>query len=176
MSEVGQALDAVREMKTRAFGQVLTFLYSGALLAQRHPDRMPRRCAARLAEMTAAVLRRAADLRLSRPRALFSTNGLSRLAERRSDPARRSPSRRANLASRSSAGGSPARQARGSYLPNPARVMTHCNVSGELVAVAQCCRRVGQRIFRGRHGNPALPAGRALDCLGACSSGRCRCR
>ena len=40
ISEVEQALDAVREMKTRAFGQVLAFLYSGALLAQRdtHSD------------------------------------------------------------------------------------------------------------------------------------------
>ena len=27
----------MREMKTRAFGQVLAFLYSGALLAQRDP-------------------------------------------------------------------------------------------------------------------------------------------
>ena len=32
--EVSHALAAVREMKTRAFGQVLTFLYAGALLAQ----------------------------------------------------------------------------------------------------------------------------------------------
>src|SRR5918999_626286 len=33
---ISQAVDAVREMRTRAFGQVLTFLYSGALLAQNH--------------------------------------------------------------------------------------------------------------------------------------------
>ena len=33
ITQVAQALDAVRQMKTRAFGQVLTFLYSGALLA-----------------------------------------------------------------------------------------------------------------------------------------------
>src|SRR5512147_918070 len=36
VTEVGQALDAVREMKTRAFGQVLTFLYSAALVAQHY--------------------------------------------------------------------------------------------------------------------------------------------
>ena len=36
VTEVAQALDAVRDMKTRAFGQVLTFLYSGALVAQNY--------------------------------------------------------------------------------------------------------------------------------------------
>jgi len=30
IDQVSQAIGAVREMKTRAFGQVLTFLYSGA--------------------------------------------------------------------------------------------------------------------------------------------------
>ncbi len=45
VSEVGQALEAVRAMKTRAFGQVLAFLYSAALLAQRHPDKDAKRCA-----------------------------------------------------------------------------------------------------------------------------------
>ena len=38
IDHVGQAIDAVREMKTRAFGQVLTFLYSGALLAREYHD------------------------------------------------------------------------------------------------------------------------------------------
>ena len=33
ITQVAQAIDAVRQMKTRAFGQVLTFLYRGALLA-----------------------------------------------------------------------------------------------------------------------------------------------
>jgi methylthioribose-1-phosphate isomerase len=36
VKDASQAIDAVREMKTRAFGQVLTFLYSGALLAQNY--------------------------------------------------------------------------------------------------------------------------------------------
>ena len=36
VAEVAQALDAVREMKTRAYGQVLTFLYSNALVAQQY--------------------------------------------------------------------------------------------------------------------------------------------
>jgi methylthioribose-1-phosphate isomerase len=32
--DVSEALGAVRSMKSRAFGQVLTFIYSGALVAQ----------------------------------------------------------------------------------------------------------------------------------------------
>jgi hypothetical protein len=52
VSAVSQAIDAVRDMKTRAFGQVLTFLYSGALVAQNHvqDDVDALRC--RVAEMT----------------------------------------------------------------------------------------------------------------------------
>ncbi len=34
VTEVGEAIEAVRDMKTRAFGQVLTLLYSAALLAR----------------------------------------------------------------------------------------------------------------------------------------------
>ncbi len=41
--EVEQALDAVRAMKTRAFGQVLTFLYSGALAGCNEHARQERR-------------------------------------------------------------------------------------------------------------------------------------
>src|SRR5688572_13124635 len=50
--EVEQALDAVRAMKTRAFGQVLTFLYSGALVAERHGRGDVVALRRRLAEMT----------------------------------------------------------------------------------------------------------------------------
>ncbi|MGB7950082.1 MAG: hypothetical protein WCH75_20550, partial [Candidatus Binatia bacterium] len=41
INQVSQAIEAVRDMKTRAFGQVLTFLYSGALLAQQIQDSDP---------------------------------------------------------------------------------------------------------------------------------------
>ena len=34
VNEVSQALSAVKEMKTRAFGQVLTFFYAAALVAR----------------------------------------------------------------------------------------------------------------------------------------------
>jgi methylthioribose-1-phosphate isomerase len=36
VNHVSQAINAVPEMKTRAFGQVLTFLYSAALVAQNY--------------------------------------------------------------------------------------------------------------------------------------------
>ena len=52
VNEVGQALDAVREMKTRAFGQVLTFLYSGALLAQQYEGEEVAALRQTLAQMT----------------------------------------------------------------------------------------------------------------------------
>jgi hypothetical protein len=41
-------------------------------------------------------------------------------------------------------------------LSDPARVLTHCNVSGELVAIAQYCRSMGKK-------SPSLPQGPALS-------------
>ena len=143
ISEVEQALDAVREMKTRAFGQVLAFLYSGALLAQRdtHSDAAALRGVHRRND--AAILRRPADLRFSRPRVLSSTSG-SAIARRRRRRRDYRAGRRANSASRSCTCGIARARRAAAILPNPARVMTHCNVSGELVAVAQCCRELGK--------------------------------
>mgnify|MGYP001618921533 CR=1 FL=1 len=50
--EVAQALDAVREMKTRAFGQVLTLLYSGGLVARDYQGGDPEGLREKLAQMT----------------------------------------------------------------------------------------------------------------------------
>src|ERR1700756_968715 len=52
VTEIPQALAAVREMKTRAFGQVLTFFYSGALLAQEYPGKEPEPLRQALARLT----------------------------------------------------------------------------------------------------------------------------
>ena len=142
ISEVEQALDAVREMKTRAFGQVLAFLYSGALLAQRdtHSDAAALR--ARIAEMTQQFC-------AARP--TFDFRGLECFFGEWFD----------RLPADAAAGETISRQARefgqqimharrararraAAVLPNPARVLTHCNVSGELVAVAQCCRELSK--------------------------------
>jgi len=142
VSEVDQALDAVRSMKTRAFGQVLVFLYAGALLAERHPreDRVALR--ARIGTMTD---------QFCEARPTFDFRGLEAFFEEWLS----------RLASGAAAGTAIAEQARqfgrqiirarlararlaAAALPNPARVLTHCNVSGELVAVAQSCRELGK--------------------------------
>ncbi|HSF58065.1 MAG TPA: hypothetical protein VLD83_08340, partial [Candidatus Binatia bacterium] len=47
-----QAIAAVKEMKTRAFGQVLTFLYSGALLGEQYSGNDPTPLRDQLADMT----------------------------------------------------------------------------------------------------------------------------
>ena len=57
IDQVAQAIDAVREMKTRAFGQVLTFFYSGALLARDYRGNGP------AGAIESAVLRRTTDIR-----------------------------------------------------------------------------------------------------------------
>jgi methylthioribose-1-phosphate isomerase len=142
ISEVEQALDAVREMKTRAFGQVLAFLYSGALLAQRdtHSDAAALR--ARIAEMTQQFCdaRPTFDFRglesffdewLSRlPSGVAAGDTIAKQAREFGRQIMRARQARARRAA--------------AVLPNPARLLTHCNVSGELVAVAQCCRELGK--------------------------------
>ncbi len=144
VSDVGQALDAVREMKTRAFGQVLTFLYSSALLAQSHPNTDAAELRQRLAEMTQQYC-------IARP--TFDFRGLGSFFEEWFDalPPGRDP--RESIANSAREFGK--RIVRGrvaraklaaSILPNPARVLTHCNVSGELVAVAQYCKGLGKEI------------------------------
>jgi methylthioribose-1-phosphate isomerase len=137
VKEVSQAIDAVREMKTRAFGQVLTFLYSGALLAQNyHPKEITllRQSIHRLTE------------EFCRARPTFDFRGLAQYFEEWFE----------NLPGHVSGGEwisqqacefaaqiVRARRARAKraaeLLPDPARVLTHCNMSGELLAIAQHC-------------------------------------
>jgi methylthioribose-1-phosphate isomerase len=142
VSEVGQALDAVRQMNTRAFGQVLTFLYSGALLAQNHPNQDAQTLREGLAEMTRQFC-------AARP--TFDFRGLSSFFEEwfgalpsGCDP-RESIARNARELGQRIVRGRLARaKLAASILPNPARVMTHCNVSGELVAVAHYCKELNK--------------------------------
>lgn len=144
VTEVGQALEAVRAMKTRAFGQVLTFLYSGALLAQRHPDKDANALRQRLAEMTEQYCR---------VRPTFDFRGLGSFFEvwfdelpSGSDPRESIALSARDFAQRIVHGRVTRAKLAASILPNPARVMTHCNVSGELVAVAQYCKDLGKEI------------------------------
>jgi len=142
VSDVAQALDAVREMKTRAYGQVLTFLYSAALIAQRYEGKEPGPLRDRLGEMT----RQFCDVRPT-----FDFGGLGGFFEQwfKTLPADINAGESIAKQARELAGqitrGRIARAKRAaSILPDPARVMTHCNVSGELVAVARFCKELGK--------------------------------
>jgi methylthioribose-1-phosphate isomerase len=142
IDRVSQAIDAVKEMRTRAFGQVLTFLYSGALLAQKYQGGDPEPLQAQLSEMTRQFC-------AARP--TFDFNGLGGFfftwaaALPEGAPAGEWLAAQA----RGLAGQIvEARQARArrvaAVLPHTARVLTHCNISGELVATAEACREIGK--------------------------------
>jgi methylthioribose-1-phosphate isomerase len=142
VTEVGQAIEAVRAMKTRAFGQVLTFLYSGALIAQSYsgPDCSPLRRS--LAQMTE-------EFCATRP--TFDFRGLGSFFDGWCEkvPSGADAGETIALWARECAQKIVrARQARAKraaiLLPNPASVLTHCNVSGELVAVARYCLELGK--------------------------------
>ena len=142
VTEIGQALDAVREMRTRAYGQVLTYLYSVALVAERYQGEDPAPLRQRLEQLTK---------QFTEVRPTFDFGGLGSYVQAFFD----------RLPAQSSVGATIARQARefgaqitrgrsarakraAAVLPNPARLLTHCNVSGELVAVAHFCKEMGK--------------------------------
>ena len=142
--EVAQAVDAVRDMKTRAFGQVLTFLYSGALLAQKHPNAN----AAELRQCLAAMTRQFCNARIT-----FDFSGLGCVFEQwfedfalGSDPREFITRRTLDFGQQIVRGRLARAKLAASILPHRARVLTHCNVSGELVAVAQYCKELGKEI------------------------------
>jgi hypothetical protein len=68
VTDVAEALDAVRQMKTRAFGQVLTFLYSAGAARTKLSLYGSGVFAGPIAATNTAILRRAADLRFCRSR------------------------------------------------------------------------------------------------------------
>jgi methylthioribose-1-phosphate isomerase len=142
VNAVSQAVDAVREMKTRAFGQVLTFLYAGALLAQDNAQDNADALRRRLSEMTRQFCS-------SRPTfdfeglVVFFEDWLSKLPA--GAPAGEAVAEQARTFGRQIVRGRLVRaQLAASILPNPTRLLTHCNVSGELVAVAQYCKALGK--------------------------------
>src|ERR671925_1701181 len=138
VSEISQALQAVRDMRTRAFGQVLTFLYSGALIAQGYEGKEPEPLQRSIEEMIQQFC-------AARP--TFDFRGLGRLLSQSfiELPAATRPG--GWIASQARAFAAQivkARQRRAeraaAILPKAARVLTHCNISGELVAIARTCR------------------------------------
>ena len=141
VTEVAQALDAVREMKTRAFGQVLTFLYSGALLAQNYSGADRSLLRGSLAQMTEQFC-------AARP--TFDFRGLGSFFEEWCEKlpldagSGETVARWARECGQKIVRGRQARANRAAeLLPNSARVLTHCNVSGELVAIARRCKDLG---------------------------------
>lgn len=144
IDQVALAIAAVKEMKTRAFGQVLTFLYSGAMVAREYRGADPAPLRDQLADMTQQFC-------AARP--TFDFKGLGDFFSRwiAGLPAGAQVGERiAEQASRFAEEIINARLARAkrmaALLPDSARVLTHCNVSGELVAIAQFCRSMGKEI------------------------------
>jgi methylthioribose-1-phosphate isomerase len=144
VSEVQEALGAVRAMKTRAFGQVLTFLYSGALLAQQHGNKDVASLRLRIAEMTEQFC-------AARP--TFDFRGLGSSFDAwlnelppGSDPGATIARQAKEFGKRIVRGRLTRANFAASVLPNRVRVLTHCNVSGELVALAHRCEELGKQI------------------------------
>ncbi len=142
VTEVAQALDAVREMKTRAYGQVLTFLYSNALVAQQYQGDNPAPLRQRLAQLTQQFC----DVRPT-----FDFRGLGSFVDEFFDKLPDNGSIGTTIARLAREFGGQitrARRARAKrtavILNSPARVLTHCNISGELVAVAAYCKELGK--------------------------------
>jgi len=140
--DIQQALEAVREMKTRAFGQVLTFLYSAALSFQRCPDSNVETLRQSLAELTRqfCAARPTFDFRGLE---FFVNAGFGELPPG-ADPREAIAKHARELAQQIVRGRLARAKLTSSILPHAARVMTHCNVSGELVAVAQYCKESGK--------------------------------
>jgi methylthioribose-1-phosphate isomerase len=137
VKDASQAIDAVREMKTRAFGQVLTFLYSGALLAQNyHAKEIP-------------PLRESIDQlthEFCRARPTFDFRGLGQYFDEWFEKLPGNVSAGEWISDQACNFAAQIVRARGArakraaeLLPHPARVLTHCNMSGELLAIAQHC-------------------------------------
>jgi len=141
---VGDAVLAVRDMKTRAYGQVVTFLYSAALAARSGDldlttEESLRTSLMHLAEKFTAArptfgFSGIAELLLQHCRDWPRTGGTGRVLEERVhgfvreiDSARRHRARQA-----------------AELLPDPCCLLTHCNISGELVVAADRCRELGK--------------------------------
>jgi methylthioribose-1-phosphate isomerase len=143
--EVGnldQALAAVKEMKTRAFGQVLTIFHAVALLAHTTREQEFSRLKKQVVEV---------GERFSQARSTFDFGGLVRLLFQQigvpSPGTEVGPWLQAKtldfVTAIVKARNERARQT-AELLPVHCRLLTHCNVSGELVAVAQHCQRLGK--------------------------------
>jgi methylthioribose-1-phosphate isomerase len=144
ITDVSNALEAVRLMRTRAFGQVLTFIYSAVLVADSYQDENPQPLRQELIEMTRAFCE-------ARPTFDFAALGAEVLGWLAKLPpgeaAGKWVAKNAHLFVRRIMEARRARAQRAAVvLRGSGCVLTHCNVSGELVAVAQYCKALGKDI------------------------------
>jgi methylthioribose-1-phosphate isomerase len=139
VSELPQALRAVKEMKTRAFGQVLTFFYAAALAARGQSGAALRERLGRLAQEFIEA-RPTFDFKAlagyfdpwfdSMPTGNDAGSWFEGKIHELVSGIAKARTQRAKTAAE--------------LLPNPCRLLTHCNVSGEIVAVAHWCREMGK--------------------------------
>ncbi len=141
VSELPQALRAVKEMKTRAFGQVLTFFYAAALVARGQSGAALRERLARLADEFIEA-RPTFDFKAlagyfdpwfdSMPTGNDAGDWFEGKIHQLVSGIAKARTQRAKTAAE--------------LFPNPCRLLTHCNVSGEIVAVAHWCRAMGKEL------------------------------
>lgn len=145
VNEPPEAVRAVKEMRTRAFGQVLTFVYAAALVAKELRENNPAALRERLNQLTE---------QFARARPTFDFRGLSRffsewfrdlpegaevgswVVAKALQTAGQIVAARAERAKRAA-----------ELLPSPCRLLTHCNLSGELVAIGRACTEMGKELY-----------------------------
>jgi len=140
--KVSEAVEAVREMKTRAFGQVLALLYAAALVVRDNKGKSPE-------ALRELIMELADEFTQARPTFAFKTIAQVFFDSFRGDPIGQEPGSwmeekihefiALSLDARDRRAKSAAE-----LLPHPCRLLTHCNISGELVVVAQYCRAMGK--------------------------------
>jgi len=142
--DVAQALAAVKEMKTRAFGQVLAFFYAAALVARAERGKP----AAALRERLVLL---AEEFSAARP--TFDFKGLAKFFDPWFEELAATEEAGSRIEGRIHEFVSAIYRAReqrarraAELLPNPCRLLTHCNISGELVAVARSCQAMGKEL------------------------------
>ncbi len=142
VNEVSEAIRAVKEMKTQAFGQVLTFLYSAALMARTTNVKVPEKLGGQLKELANQFSEARPTFNFKRHTTFFDEwlkecpageevgGWMEGKIHDRIATILKARDGRAKMVAK--------------LLPSPCRLMTHCNISGELVAVGEHCRAMGK--------------------------------
>jgi methylthioribose-1-phosphate isomerase len=144
VTEPAHAIEAVKDMKTRAFGQVLTFIYTAALAVQSRRIETVQEARERIQAL-------AQEFKEARPTFDFEGIAALLLNKLQGEPAHGETTESlVHGILDYGAGVVAARNARAKrvseLLPRASRLLTHCNVSGELVAVAQHCQELGKEV------------------------------